>query len=155
VGCSTTCITMKKNTRQAQPNSSTTIAEIPDGYTIATGPNGQQYLVPQFMVPALGQAFASYQSKIELDVPNEHGGVSECIPSSINGNRHFSWIGISVGSASTLDRHANCIGHFLTSNLQSSQCQDKGFVQLSEGMLFFPPDPVSAAVFNTLTSTNP
>jgi len=101
---------MKKNTRQAQPNSSTTITEIPDGYTIATGPDGQRYLVPQFMVPALGQAFASYRTKIELDVPNECGGVSECIPSYINGNRHFCWIGIFVGSAFQLDRHPHSIG---------------------------------------------
>jgi len=68
---------MKKNTRQTQPNSSTTIPNIPDGYTTATGPDGQKYLIPQFMVPALGQVFASYNNKIELDVPNSQGGVSE------------------------------------------------------------------------------
>jgi len=75
---------MKKNTRQPQPKSPITIANIPDGYTTGTGPDGQQYLVPQFLVPALGQAFASYHNKIELDVSNEGGGVSEHLSTSIS-----------------------------------------------------------------------
>ena len=70
-------ITMKKNTRQTHPKSSTAIANIPDGYTIGTGPDGQQYLVPQFMVPDLDQAFASYRSKTVLDVSNSPAGVSK------------------------------------------------------------------------------
>lgn len=62
-----------QNTKQNQP--STTIAEIPDGFTIGTGPDGRRYLVPQFMVPALDQAFAAYQKKLELGVLKEQGGV--------------------------------------------------------------------------------
>ena len=48
--------------------SSTTISDIPDGFTTRIGPNGQHYLVPQYMVPALDQAFASYRKKAELHV---------------------------------------------------------------------------------------
>ena len=55
---------------------STTITKIPDGFTIGTGPDGQQYLVPQFMMPALDQAFAAYQHKMDLDVSKAEGGVS-------------------------------------------------------------------------------
>lgn len=62
-----------KNTQQSP---STTITPIPDSFTIGTGPDGQQYLVPQFMVPALDQAFAAYQTKLELGVTMEQGGVS-------------------------------------------------------------------------------
>ena len=64
------------NTQQTQPSTSTTITPIPDGFTIGTGPDGKKYLVPQFMVPALDQAFAAYQTKLELGVSKEQGGVS-------------------------------------------------------------------------------
>ncbi|KAF8959893.1 hypothetical protein BDZ97DRAFT_2077742 [Flammula alnicola] len=52
----------------------TTISDIPEGFTIGTGPDGQQYLVPQYMVPALDHAFALYQSKADLGVSNAPGG---------------------------------------------------------------------------------
>ncbi|KAF8954483.1 hypothetical protein BDZ97DRAFT_1864963, partial [Flammula alnicola] len=52
----------------------TTISNIPDGFTIGTGPDGQQYLVPQYMVLALDHAFASYQSKADLGVSNAPRG---------------------------------------------------------------------------------
>jgi len=64
-----------KTTRKNQ--SSTTISDIPDGFTTRTGPDGQQYLVPQYMVPALDQAFVSYQTKAELGVCDQPAGVSE------------------------------------------------------------------------------
>jgi len=51
---------MKKKTQQIPENSSTVILNIPDGYTVGTRPDGQKYLVPQYMVPALDHAFASY-----------------------------------------------------------------------------------------------
>ena len=90
-------ITMKKNTRQTHPKSSTTIANIPDGYTIGTGPDGQQYLVPQFMVPDLDQAFASYRSKTVLDVSNSPAGVSRAfIERYLQCHRQHSVIGFYV-----------------------------------------------------------
>ncbi|KAF8953123.1 hypothetical protein BDZ97DRAFT_1929973 [Flammula alnicola] len=54
----------------------TTISDIPEGFTIGTGPDGQQYLVPQYMVPALDHAFASYQSKADLGFRMHQGGRS-------------------------------------------------------------------------------
>ena len=67
-------IARMQSTQQSKP--STTITTIPDGFMISTVPNGQQYLVPQFMVPALDQAFVAYQHKWDLDVSNVQGGVS-------------------------------------------------------------------------------
>ena len=65
--------THHQNTQQSKP--STTITTIPDGFTIGTECDGQQYLVPHLMVPALDQAFAAYQCKWGLNVPNAQGGV--------------------------------------------------------------------------------
>lgn len=63
---------------QQQPtNQATSLSAIPPGFTIGTAPDGQQYLVPSHMVPALDQAFASYQAKINIGVPAALGGVSE------------------------------------------------------------------------------
>lgn len=71
----TNTITMKTHTQPGQ-SSSTTICDIPDGFTTRTGPDGQRYLVPVFMVPALDQAFALYRTKAELGVCNAPAGVS-------------------------------------------------------------------------------
>ena len=57
-------------------NNATSLSTIPAGYTIGTAPDGKEYLVPSYMVPALDQAFASYQHKINLGVPAAAGGVS-------------------------------------------------------------------------------
>lgn len=76
--------------------SSTTISDIPDGFTIGTGPDGQQYLVPQYMVPALDQAFVSYRTKAELRVEKQPAGVSDFL--------NFKWeleggrVRLSVGA---------------------------------------------------------
>ena len=59
--------------------SSTMISDIPDGFTTRIGPDGQHYLVPQYMVPALDQAFVSYQKKAELRVENQPAGVSDVL----------------------------------------------------------------------------
>ena len=59
--------------------SSTSISDIPDGFTTRIRPNGQHYLVPQYMVPALDQAFVSYQKKAELHVENQPAGVSDVL----------------------------------------------------------------------------
>ena len=149
-------ITMKKNTRQTHPKSSTTIANIPDGYTIGTGPDGQQYLVPQFMVPDLDQAFTSYCSKTELDVSNSQAGVSKRVPSAIwsltscDGPLCQHSIGlvisIQIRSACEFNRRCILICHFAKNNLQCSQSQERGFVELGEVLLAFPPDPVSICI---------
>src|ERR1700761_4089029 len=65
--------TIRKN------KSLTTISDIPDGFTTRIGPDGQHYLVPQYMVPALDQAFESYQKKAELRVDNQPAGVSDVL----------------------------------------------------------------------------
>jgi len=56
-----------------------TLNNIPEGFTIGVAPDGQQYLVPQYLVPALDQAFATYHSKMRLDVVQANPGVSDCI----------------------------------------------------------------------------
>jgi len=66
---------MKTNVQQSQ--SSTRISDIPDGFTTRTGPDGQHYLVPQYMVPALDQAFVTYRTKADLGVRNAPAGVSK------------------------------------------------------------------------------
>jgi hypothetical protein len=58
---------------------SVTPSDVPDGYTIGIGPNGQHYIVPQFMVTALDNAFESYRVKSDLKVANFQGEVSSSI----------------------------------------------------------------------------
>ena len=65
--------TIRKN------KSSTMISDIPDGFTTRSGPDGQHYLVPQYMVPAMDQAFESYRKKAELHVDNQPAGVSDVL----------------------------------------------------------------------------
>ena len=89
--CSITCIHPHNqvSTSIAMPNTtspeqSTTISKIPHGFTISTAPDGQQYLVPQFMVPTLDQAFLSYQTKLDLAVSQAQSGVSDVSSSTID-----------------------------------------------------------------------
>jgi len=44
------------------------LTEIPEGFTVHVGPGGKEYLVPQYMIPALDQAFAAYHHKAELNI---------------------------------------------------------------------------------------
>jgi hypothetical protein len=64
---------------QKPTNNPTSISTIPPGYTIGNTPDGKQYLVPSYMVPALDQAFASYQKKINMGVANADPGVSHSL----------------------------------------------------------------------------
>jgi len=68
---------MKGNTQKSQRQSSTKISDIPEGFTTGIGPDGQHYLVPEYMVPALDQAFVSYRKKTELGACNAPAAVSE------------------------------------------------------------------------------
>ena len=54
----------------------TQISGFLDGYVCITSDDGQQYLVPQFMIPATHQAFEAYQKKLQFNVLNVDGGVS-------------------------------------------------------------------------------
>ena len=45
-----------------------TLTEIPEGFTVRVGPGDKEYLVPQYMIPALDQAFADYHHKTDLNV---------------------------------------------------------------------------------------
>ena len=68
---------MNKQIQKTWLEPTTNIQNIPDGFTVSISPDGQQYLVPQYLVPALDQAFASYRSKEVFGVVNEPGGVSD------------------------------------------------------------------------------
>ena len=57
---------MQKKVEKSQ--GSTSLADIPDGFVIRVGPGDKEYLVPLYMVPALDQAFAAYQQKVNLEV---------------------------------------------------------------------------------------
>ena len=52
-----------------EPNAAT-LTEIPEGFTVRVGPGDKEYLVPQYMIPALDQAFAAYHHKTDLNVLN-------------------------------------------------------------------------------------
>ena len=72
---------MNTKNQQTQPS---TLTPVPDGFTMGVNSNNQQYLVPQYMVPALDQAFSAYQSKADLGVLNACPGVSVFTCSTIS-----------------------------------------------------------------------
>ena len=49
---------------------------IPEGYVIAFDPDDQQYIIPEFMVPAMHQAYQGYWHKKDLNAFGAAGGVS-------------------------------------------------------------------------------
>lgn len=49
---------------------------IPEGYVTVAGPDGKEYLVPEFMVPTLHQSFEAYRRKVDLGVHIAAGSVS-------------------------------------------------------------------------------
>lgn len=51
---------------------------VPDGFTTGTAPDNKKFLIPQYMVPALDQAFAAYRSKVDMSILNLQPGVSVC-----------------------------------------------------------------------------
>jgi len=53
----------KQDTKQKQNKQYGTLIEVPDGMTTRLGPNDQPFLVPQYMIPALDHAFASFRKK--------------------------------------------------------------------------------------------
>ncbi|KAF8950431.1 hypothetical protein BDZ97DRAFT_1771257 [Flammula alnicola] len=61
-------------TPESQPETST--LHIPDGFAALLGPDGDRYIVPEFMIPATHQAFEAYRKQVKLDVANANGGAS-------------------------------------------------------------------------------
>ena len=49
---------------------------IPEGFVTVAGPDGKEYLVPEFMVPTLHQSFDGYHKKVDLGIHNAAGSVS-------------------------------------------------------------------------------
>jgi hypothetical protein len=49
---------------------------IPEGYVVLRGPNGEKYIAPEFMLPALDQEFHSNERKSSLSALNAKGTVS-------------------------------------------------------------------------------
>lgn len=53
-----------------------TTSSIPEGYVVTTGPDNHEYVVPEFMVPALHHLFDGHRKKIDLDTFSRAGAVS-------------------------------------------------------------------------------
>jgi hypothetical protein len=64
----------KDDTERQRPSAE--IPVVPEGYTAGIGPDGKKYIVPQFMVPALDQAFDSYRKQMDMKVFEESAQVS-------------------------------------------------------------------------------
>lgn len=110
--------------RKANSNrlhSATTISDVPDGFVLGTGPDHKQYLVPDFMLPALEHGFAARQQKEDLGIGNVQGGVSKppCEPPEpckLMPVRYWP--------------------------MQELQVQSKPYEAMAHGYLLFPADPV-------------
>jgi hypothetical protein len=64
--------------KQANSTSSapTTSTRIPDGFTLIVKPDGEKYIVPEFLIPATNEAYDCYQKRMEMDLDHELSGVS-------------------------------------------------------------------------------
>ncbi|KAM6490266.1 hypothetical protein JOM56_014243 [Amanita muscaria] len=58
-----------------QPSQDQSSTSLPEGYVCVTSNDGQQYIVPNYLVPATHQAFEAYRKKVEMEVQNAPGGV--------------------------------------------------------------------------------
>jgi hypothetical protein len=58
----------KKNrdTKKDQDKEFGTLTAVPDGFTMRSGPNDREFVVPQYLIPALDHAFASFRKKADL-----------------------------------------------------------------------------------------
>ena len=95
-----------------------TTAFVPPGYAVGTTPDGLPYMVPDFMVPALGLAFEAYHKKLEIGVPAAVGGVSIV---------RLRWLPAT---------------HLLIV-LQSHEVEGLATIIIGEGQVAWPCDPVS------------
>ena len=62
--------------RLAATHSISPSTSIPDGFVQTVGPDGEEQIVLEYLIPATNQAFDRYCKHSELDVRNESGGVS-------------------------------------------------------------------------------
>ena len=60
----------KKNqdTKKKQDKEFGTLTAVPDGFTMRLGPNGEECVVPQYLIPALDHAFIAFHKKADLEV---------------------------------------------------------------------------------------
>ncbi|KAF8191698.1 hypothetical protein BJ912DRAFT_925117 [Pholiota molesta] len=56
------------------PQPTITLSDVPDGFVLGTAPNHKQYLVPDFMLPALKHGFATRKHKDDLAIAGAQGG---------------------------------------------------------------------------------
>ncbi|KAF8803380.1 hypothetical protein BYT27DRAFT_7110125 [Phlegmacium glaucopus] len=66
--------------QKSNPQNTSENIVVPEGYALVIGNVGQWYIVPEFMILATHQAFEAYQKKVELNVENAPGEVT---------NNHF------------------------------------------------------------------
>jgi hypothetical protein len=72
---------------------STSSGQIPEGYVMVSGPDTDNFLIPEFMVPALHQIFDGYRKKADLDAFKRAGSVSYIIIQELS----FRWLSSSYG----------------------------------------------------------
>ena len=60
----------KKNqdTQKHQGKQFGTLTAVPDGFTMCLGPDDKECVLPQYLIPALDHAFASFRKKGDLQV---------------------------------------------------------------------------------------
>ncbi|KAF8186705.1 hypothetical protein BJ912DRAFT_927057 [Pholiota molesta] len=54
----------KKNAQNSAPG--IVLPTVPNGFSVATGPDDKEYLVPDFLLPALQQEFDAWQMRVAL-----------------------------------------------------------------------------------------
>jgi len=79
-----------KRTKKNKDKQYGTLTSVPDGMTTRLGPGDKPYLVPQYLVPAMDQAFASFHQKgyvgvLEAKPQVSHGATGTDGPA---GTRH-------------------------------------------------------------------
>ena len=57
-----------QNTKKNQDQEFGTLTAVPDGFTTRLGPNDKEFLVPQYLILALDQAFVTFRKKVDLEV---------------------------------------------------------------------------------------
>jgi len=70
-----------QNTKKNQDQEFGTLTAVPDGFTTRLGPNDKEFVVPQYLIPALDQAFVTFRKKVDLEVLKakpqvSHGAIS-------------------------------------------------------------------------------
>jgi hypothetical protein len=68
------------------------LSPIPDGYVIVAGPDNLEYVLPDFLVPALHQMFDGYRKKLDLDAFRQAGSVSGLTSNGIYFGKTYEYI---------------------------------------------------------------